>query len=43
MFTTKKKIHKDNGAEPTEFEENVAQVNLRWKYDDLWLKFQYDF
>jgi len=26
MFTTKKKIQKDRGAEPTEFEETVAQA-----------------
>ncbi|KAJ8768606.1 hypothetical protein K2173_023510 [Erythroxylum novogranatense] len=26
MFTTKQKIHKDNDAEPTEFEESVAQA-----------------
>lgn len=28
MFTTKKKIQKDKDAEPTEFEETVAQVLL---------------
>lgn len=28
MYTSRKKIHKDNDAEPTEFEETVAQVNL---------------
>jgi hypothetical protein len=27
MFTTKKKIQKDKDAEPTEFEETVAQVS----------------
>lgn len=27
MFTSRKKIHKDNNAEPTEFEESVAQVS----------------
>ncbi len=26
MYTTKQKIHKDKDAEPTEFEESVAQV-----------------
>uniref|UniRef100_A0A2P2KAC9 Uncharacterized protein MANES_12G045800 n=1 Tax=Rhizophora mucronata TaxID=61149 RepID=A0A2P2KAC9_RHIMU len=26
MFTTKQKISKDKDAEPTEFEESVAQV-----------------
>ena len=26
MYTTKKKLHKDNDVEPTEFEETVAQV-----------------
>lgn len=26
MFTAAQKIHKDRDAEPTEFEENVAQV-----------------
>lgn len=26
MYTSRKKIHKDNNAEPTEFEETVAQV-----------------
>ncbi|BBH04115.1 Ribosomal protein S7e family protein [Prunus dulcis] len=26
MFTSRKKIHKDNNAEPTEFEESVAQA-----------------
>ena len=26
MYTSRKKIHKDNDAEPTEFEETVAQV-----------------
>lgn len=28
MFTSRKKIHKDKDAEPTEFEESVAQVSL---------------
>lgn len=28
MFTTKRKIQKDKDAEPTEFEETVAQVNI---------------
>ena len=27
MFTSRKKIHKDKDAEPTEFEEAVAQVS----------------
>lgn len=27
MFTSSKKISKDKGAEPTEFEESVAQVS----------------
>jgi hypothetical protein len=27
MYTTKKKIQKDKDAEPTEFEETVAQVS----------------
>ena len=27
MFTTRKKIQKDKDAEPTEFEETVAQVS----------------
>ena len=26
MYTSRKKIHKDKDAEPTEFEETVAQV-----------------
>jgi hypothetical protein len=26
MFTSRKKISKDKGAEPTEFEESVGQV-----------------
>ena len=26
MYTSRKKIHKDNDVEPTEFEETVAQV-----------------
>lgn len=26
MYTALQKIHKDKDAEPTEFEENVAQV-----------------
>ncbi|XVF54082.1 hypothetical protein PTKIN_Ptkin05aG0152400 [Pterospermum kingtungense] len=26
MYTSRKKIHKDNDAEPTEFEETVAQA-----------------
>lgn len=28
MYTARKKIHKDKDAEPTEFEETVAQVIL---------------
>ena len=27
MYTSRKKIHKDKDAEPTEFEESVAQVS----------------
>ena len=30
MYTTKKKIQKDKDAEPTEFEETVAQVKSFW-------------
>ncbi|KAK4253225.1 hypothetical protein QN277_029324 [Acacia crassicarpa] len=26
MFTSRKKIHKDNDAEPTEFEESIGQA-----------------
>jgi len=26
MYTSRKKIHKDKDAEPTEFEESVGQV-----------------
>ena len=28
MYTSRKKIHKDNDVVPTEFEESVAQVSL---------------
>lgn len=28
MYTSRKKIHKDKDAEPTEFEETVAQVSI---------------
>lgn len=28
MYTSRKKIHKDKDAEPTEFEETVAQVSF---------------
>lgn len=30
MFTARKKIAKDNGLEPSEFEESVAQVIVLW-------------
>lgn len=29
MYTALQKIHKDKDAEPTEFEENVAQVFIK--------------
>lgn len=29
MYTSRKKIHKDKDAEPTEFEESVGQVLFR--------------
>jgi hypothetical protein len=41
MFTTKKKIQKDKDAEPTEFEETVAQVSsllLNLVSLDSWFK-----
>jgi hypothetical protein len=40
MFTTKKKIQKDKDAEPTEFEETVAQVRSLGFYSstlDSWI------
>ncbi|GER48055.1 40S ribosomal protein S7 [Striga asiatica] len=30
MYTALQKIHKDKDAEPSEFEENVAQVLVKW-------------
>lgn len=41
MYTSRKKILKDKDAEPTEFEETVAQVIIAvlfWKFTALLLK-----
>lgn len=38
MYTAAQKIHKDKGAEPSEFEENVAQVVNWWM---LWSLLHY--
>lgn len=32
MYTSRNRIHKDKGAEPTEFEESVAQVRYAAVY-----------
>lgn len=36
MFTSRNRIHKDKGAEPTEFEESVAQVRYAAVYCALY-------
>ena len=35
MYTSRKKIHKDKDAEPSEFEESVAQVLLLFAKPNL--------
>ena len=32
MFTALKKIHKEKGADPSEFEESVAQVSYAFRH-----------